>query len=125
MRMQLFTIHLEYSSVSIMKYSLEQMNVIYDKFVKYESWRTVAINYLQSFPDSPEPSKAMIFNLVKKFCIILYWIRNKHEEMLGCMQTDRASHSVSHVALKAMHCTMLISCPHQILYAMQSAVLGV
>ena len=97
---------------------------IYDNFVKYEFWRTVATDFLQSFPDLPEPSKAMIFNLVKKFCIILYWIRNKHEEMLGCVQTDRASHSVSLVALKAMHCTMLISCPHQIIYAMQSAVLG-
>ncbi|KAJ4431066.1 hypothetical protein ANN_19659 [Periplaneta americana] len=35
-----------------------------------ESWR----NYRQSFPDSPVPSKAMIYNLVKKFrttCSIL------------------------------------------------------
>ena len=33
-------IHLEYSSVSIMKYSLEQRVFIYDNFVKYKSWRT-------------------------------------------------------------------------------------
>ncbi|KAJ4436389.1 hypothetical protein ANN_19021 [Periplaneta americana] len=38
-----------------------------DNFVKYESWRTVITNFRQSFPDSPEPSKAMIYNLVKKF----------------------------------------------------------
>ena len=41
---------------------------LYDNFVKYESWRTVVTNFRQSFPDSPEPSKAMIYNLVKKFC---------------------------------------------------------
>ncbi|KAJ4449871.1 hypothetical protein ANN_01277 [Periplaneta americana] len=36
-------------------------------FVKYKSWRIVVRNFRQSFPDSPEPSKAMIYNLVKKF----------------------------------------------------------
>ncbi|XP_069698769.1 uncharacterized protein [Periplaneta americana] len=49
-----------------MKYSLEQRVFIYDNFVKYKSWRTVISNFRQSFPDSPEPSKAMIYNLVKK-----------------------------------------------------------
>ncbi|KAJ4432251.1 hypothetical protein ANN_20868, partial [Periplaneta americana] len=45
---------------------LERLS-IYDNFVKYESWRIVVTNFRQSFPDSPKPSKAMIFNLVKKF----------------------------------------------------------
>ena len=36
--------------------------------MKYKSWRTVVTNFRQSFPDSPQPSKAMIYNyLVKKF----------------------------------------------------------
>ena len=65
-RVQLFSVHLEYNSVSILKYSLEQP-VFYDYFVKYVSWRTVVMNFRQSFPHSPEPSKVMIYNLVKKF----------------------------------------------------------
>ena len=43
---------------------------------------------------------------------------------LGYMHTESASHGVSHVALKAMHSAMLVPCSHQILYAMQSAMLG-
>ena len=34
-RVQLFTVHLEYSNVSIIKYSLERRAIIYDNFVKY------------------------------------------------------------------------------------------
>ena len=49
-----------------MKCNLEQRVLIYDNFVKYESWGTVVTNFRQSFPDSPEPSKA-IYNLVKNF----------------------------------------------------------
>ncbi|KAJ4438832.1 hypothetical protein ANN_14785, partial [Periplaneta americana] len=66
-RVQLYTVHLECSSVSIMKYRLQQRVFIYDNFVKYESWRKVVTNFRQSFPDSPEPAKVMIYNLVKKF----------------------------------------------------------
>ena len=46
-----------------MKYSLEQRVFIYDNFVKYESWRTVVTNFRQSFPDSLEASKAVMYNL--------------------------------------------------------------
>ena len=49
----LFTVHLEYSSVSIMKYNLEQQMFIYDNFVKYESWRKLITNFCQSFPNLP------------------------------------------------------------------------
>ena len=52
--------------MSIMKHSLERV-FIYDNFVKYESWRTDVTNFRLSFPDSPELSKAIIYNLVKKF----------------------------------------------------------
>ena len=41
---------------------------IYDNFLKYKSWRAV-LTFDESFPDLPEPSKAMIYNLVKIFCI--------------------------------------------------------
>ncbi|KAJ4449881.1 hypothetical protein ANN_01287 [Periplaneta americana] len=48
-----------------LKASLEQPVFIFDKFVKYES---CVIKFRQSFPDSPEPSNAIIYNyLVKKF----------------------------------------------------------
>ncbi|KAJ4451424.1 hypothetical protein ANN_02886 [Periplaneta americana] len=46
--------------------SIEQRVFIFDNLVKYESWRTVVTNFRQSSPDSPEPSKVMINNLVKK-----------------------------------------------------------
>ena len=55
-RMQLFTIHSEYSSVSNMKYSLQQWVFVYDNFVKYDSWRTVVTNFHQPFPDVQESS---------------------------------------------------------------------
>ena len=67
LRVQLFTVHLEYSSESIMKYNLDIRVFIYDNFVKHETWRTVVTNFRHSFPDSSEPSKAMIYDLLKKF----------------------------------------------------------
>ena len=51
-----------------MKYSLEQWVFVYDNFVKYESGEQLWQTWVQPFPDSPEPSKAMIHNLIKKFC---------------------------------------------------------
>ncbi|KAJ4438589.1 hypothetical protein ANN_14536 [Periplaneta americana] len=38
-------------------------------FVKYESWGTVVTNFRQSLRDFLEPSKAIIYNLVKTFRI--------------------------------------------------------
>ena len=40
---------------------------IYDSSVKYTSWRTIVTNFRQSFAVSPEPSKAMIYSLVRTF----------------------------------------------------------
>ena len=51
------------------EYSLEQGVFIYN-FVRYESRRIVVTNLRQSSSDSPEPSKANIYNLLEKFRIL-------------------------------------------------------
>ena len=95
MRVQLFTVHLECNSVSIMKYSLEQRVIIYDNFVKYKSWLSVLTKFHQSIPDSPEHSKAMICNLVKKFCTNgLVW--DKKRTSVKCVLTEEIIDEIGH-----------------------------